>query len=145
MKQPFVLLVLVIAVMPAIGEELLFRGLVFGSMRQKYKVAWAIFLSALFFGAYHTNLVKLIPTGLLGACFAYIVYKSGSIFISMFLHFTNNFLSVIAMKYPETMEKVLPFMVKEELSTIELMIMLVLGIVFVAAGLFLINRKKEDK
>ena len=108
MKQPFVLLVLVIAVMPAIGEELLFRGLVFGSMRQKYKVAWAIFLSALFFGAYHTNLVKLIPTGLLGACFAYIVYKSGSIFISMFLHFTNNFLSVIAMKYPETMEKVLP-------------------------------------
>lgn len=145
MKQPFVLLVLVIAVMPAIGEELLFRGLVFGSMRQKYKVAWAIFLSALFFGAYHTNLVKLIPTGLLGACFAYIVYKSGSIFISMFLHFTNNFLSVIAMKYPETMEKVLPFMVKEELSTIEFMIMLVLGIVFVAAGLFLINRKKEDK
>lgn len=145
MKQPFVLLVLVIAVMPAIGEELLFRGLVFGSMRHKYKVGWAIFFSALLFGAYHTNLVKLIPTGLLGACFAYIVYKSGSIFISMFLHFTNNFLSVIAMKYPETMEKVLPFMVKEELSIIELMIMLVLGIVFVAAGLFLINRKKEDK
>lgn len=145
MKQPFVLLVLVIAVMPAIGEELLFRGLVFGSMRHKYKVGWAIFFSALLFGAYHTNLVKLIPTGLLGACFAYIVYKSGSIFISMFLHFTNNFLSVIAMKYPETMEKVLPFMVKEELSIIELMIMLVLGIVFAAAGLFLINRKKEDK
>ena len=145
MKQPFVLLVLVIAVMPAIGEELLFRGLVFGSMRHKYKVGWAIFLSALLFGAYHTNLVKLIPTGLLGACFAYIVYKSGSIFISMLLHFTNNFLSVIAMKYPETMEKALPFMVKEDLSVIELIIMLVFGIAFAAAGLFLINRKKEDK
>lgn len=145
MKQPFVLLVLVIAVMPAIGEELLFRGLVFGSMRHKYKVGWAIFFSALLFGAYHTNLVKLIPTGLLGACFAYIVYKSGSIFISMLLHFTNNFLSVIAMKYPETMEKALPFMVKEDLSVIELIIMLVFGIAFAAAGLFLINRKKEDK
>lgn len=141
MKYPFVLLVLVIAVMPAIGEELLFRGLVFGSMKSRYKVVWGILVSALIFGAFHGNLVKLIPTAMLGACFAYVVYKSGSIFVSMCFHFVNNFVSVLVMKYPETIGKALPFMVKEDLSMTELMIMFAIGIVFMAAGLLLINKQ----
>lgn len=144
MNHHFLLVALVIAVMPAVGEELLFRGLVFGSLRNKYKIGWAIFITGLLFGAFHTNLVKLIPTGLLGACFAYVVYKSGSIFISMALHFINNFVSVLAMKYPAEMEKYLPFLVKEEFTAIELVIMLIAGIVFAAAGYVLINRKKKS-
>ena len=45
------------------------------------------------------------------------------------------------MKYPETIGKALPFMVKEDLSVAELMAMFAIGIVFMAAGLLLINKQ----
>lgn len=145
MNHSFLAVVLVVAGMPAIGEELLFRGLVLGSLRNKYKVVWAILVSSFVFGAFHGSLVKLLPTAMLGACFAYIVYKSGSIYITMALHFINNFISVVGMKKPEVFERLLPILVKEDLSVIELMIVVVLGIVCMAAGFLLINKKKSKK
>ena len=136
---------LVIAVMPAIGEELLFRGLVFGSLRNRYKIGWAILITGFLFGAFHTSIVKLIPTGMLGACFAYVVYKSGSIFVSMALHFVNNFVSVLAMKYPVTIEKFLPFLTQEEFTTAELLVITVVGIAFTVAGFMFMNRKTKSE
>ena len=143
MSQPFVLVVLVIAVMPAVGEELLFRGLVFGSMRHRYSALWGIVISAVVFGAFH-GVAKIIPTGLLGVCFAYCVYRSGSIWVSMILHFLNNLLSVIVMKYPESMEKVLPILLKEELSVVEVIVMAIVAVGCVAAGLWLLKKKDAD-
>jgi sodium transport system permease protein len=98
LEQPFPILVLVMAFMPAIGEELLFRGLVLGSLKDKYGARTAIIVSAIIFGAYHTSLVKFIPTMLLGLCLAFSVEYTGSIYISMLLHFLNNYISVIGMK-----------------------------------------------
>lgn len=144
MSQPFILVVLVIALMPAVGEELLFRGLVFGSVRQRYSVWWGIVISAVVFGAFH-GFVKIIPTGLLGACFAYVVYKSGSIWVSMALHFVNNFFSVVAMKYPEAIEKVLPILMKESLSIVEVIILAIVAVACLAAGWMLINKASADK
>ncbi len=144
MSQPFVLVVLVVALMPAVGEELLFRGLVFGSMRQRYSVLWGILISAVVFGAFH-GFAKLIPTGILGACFAYCVYKSGSIWVSMVLHFVNNLFSIIAMKYPEAIEKVFPILLKEELSVIEVVLLVVVAVGCVAAGLVLLNKMGAEK
>lgn len=143
MEHSLLAVTFVIAVMPAIGEELLFRGMTFGSLRHKYKIGWAILVSALIFGLFHGSLAKLLPTAMLGACFAYIVYKSGSIYISMVLHFINNFVSILAMKKPEVIEKLIPFLVKEELSLTEYIIMVVVGIICTAAGLLLLNRKKK--
>lgn len=144
MSQPFALVVLVIALMPAVGEELLFRGLVMGSMRHRYSVLWGIVISAVVFGAFH-GFVKIIPTGLLGACFAYVVYKSGSIWVSMVLHFVNNLFSVVVMKYPETIENVLPILMKESLSIAEVIILIIVAVVCLAAGLVLINKASVDK
>ena len=71
-KQPFILIVLVIAVMPAIGEEIFFRGFTYGSLSHKYGAVCGIILSSIIFGAFHMSIVKFIPTGMLGACFAYV-------------------------------------------------------------------------
>lgn len=142
-KSPFALVVFVIAVMPAIGEEIFFRGFLLGSLRHRYGAAWAIFLSALAFGAFHMSLVKLLTTGILGACFAYITYKSGSIFIGMFLHFLNNMISLVSMKYPEQFGEVLPILTKPELSTMEVAGMLVVGIAAAAVGILIL--RKDDK
>ena len=144
MEQPFLLIVLVIALMPAIGEELYFRGLIFGSLRHRYKAVWAIVISSLIFGAFHLSLVKIIPTGMLGACFAYVAYTSGSIFIGMFLHFFNNLVSAITMKYPQEVEELLPFLVREELLVSDIMILLGVGIVCTGLGILILKGKKAE-
>lgn len=142
-KHSFWVVTFVIAVMPAIGEELLFRGLTLGSLNSKYKAVWAILVSSLIFGLYHGSVVKLLPTTMLGACFAYIVYKGGSIYITMALHFLNNLLSVISMKKPELLENLLPVLVKEKLSFAELATMTIIGVIAFVAGLLLMNNKKK--
>ncbi len=145
MSHSFLAVVLVVAGMPAIGEELLFRGLTLGSLSNKYKAVWAILVSSLIFGAFHGSLVKLLPTAMLGACFAYIVYKGGSIYITMALHFLNNFVSVVGMKKPEILEQMLPILVKEDLSIIEVILIVSLGIIGVTVGILLLNKKKMVK
>ncbi|MCM1182218.1 MAG: ABC transporter permease subunit [Roseburia sp.] len=145
MQQPFVLLVLVVALMPAIGEELMFRGLIFGSLRDKWSAGWAVLLSGLIFGLFHMSLVKLIPTALLGICFAVIVEKGGSIFVTMLTHFVNNLLAVIAMCYPQAVERALPFLTMEQFTAPQVCIMAVIAAVCLASGYILLSRPVKLK
>ncbi|MDE7016766.1 MAG: ABC transporter permease, partial [Lachnospiraceae bacterium] len=84
----------VIAVTPAICEEMLFRGMLFHSMKARYRMPVAIGAVATLFGLYHMSLVKFIPTGLLGLLLCYMVYATGSIYPAMMMHCINNALSV---------------------------------------------------
>ena len=145
LQQPFILIVLVVALMPAIGEEIFFRGLLFGSLRHRYGVIWGIILSSLVFGAFHMSLAKLLPTAILGVCFAYVGYRSGSIFVGMCLHFLNNLVSMLVMEYPEQFGKMFPILMKSELSVIEVIIMLFVGVIGVAAGVFVLGKVKGGK
>ena len=145
MEQPFGLIVLVMAIMPAIGEEIYFRGLIFGSLRHRYPVVWAIVISSFIFGVFHLSLVKILPTGMLGACFAYVTYSSGSIYIGMFLHFFNNLMSAISMKYPEVMEKMLPILTKEELLVSDIIGLLVAGVIGTVAGIMILRGNKRKR
>jgi len=141
LEQPFLLLTLVMAVMPAVGEEIFFRGFVFGSLRRNMKPVWAIVISSIIFGAFHLSLVKLLPTALLGALFAYIGLKSGSIFIGMLLHFLNNFMAVLMMKFPEQMGKALPILAKEEFTVTDCVLLVVVGLIVGMVGLLITNKK----
>ncbi|MDR3367271.1 MAG: CPBP family intramembrane metalloprotease [Prevotellaceae bacterium] len=91
---------LVIALIPAVGEELLFRGYL-----QRALWSWtkkphlAIFVSAVTFSAIHLQLEGFIPRFLLGALFGYLLYWSGSLWLPIIAHFTNNALSVVAYFY----------------------------------------------
>lgn len=142
MGQPTILIVLVMALMPAVGEEIFFRGFLFGGLRYKYGVKWAVILSAVIFGAFHMSLVKLIPTAMLGACFAYIVYRSGSIYIGMTLHFINNAFLMLQMKEPDTFGKILPVLMKEEFAITDIVGFLVVGAIGMGAGLYLLKKEK---
>jgi len=88
--------IFIIAVIPAICEETLFRGLVQKSFERKLKPFWSIFITALFFGLYHFNPYGLIALVILGAYFGYAAYVSDSVFVTMVLHFLNNLLAVLA-------------------------------------------------
>ena len=90
-----ILIVIVIALVPAICEEVLFRGLIQRSFELRLKPVWAALITAVFFGAFHVNPYAFVPLVALGFYFGFAVYKSNSILVSMVLHFTNNFISVI--------------------------------------------------
>lgn len=81
----------VIAIVPAICEEFIFRGSlqrVFLRLIKNPHVA--IWLSAAVFSAIHFQFYGFLPRLLLGAGFGYIYYWTGSIWYTVFAHFLNN-------------------------------------------------------
>lgn len=109
-KDNILLNIIIIAGTPAICEELLFRGFIYSSLKNiqtnnknsKKPVVFAILVSSLLFGIMHMNFIRIIPTTILGLIFSYSLYKSGSIFVPMLLHFINNTISVISMHYAKS-------------------------------------------
>jgi membrane protease YdiL (CAAX protease family) len=90
-----ILVVIVAAVIPAICEEVMFRGFIQKSFEYKLKPFTAALITAVFFGLYHFNPYALIPLIALGLYFGFAAYISGSIFVPISLHFINNFMAVI--------------------------------------------------
>ncbi len=83
--------VFVIAVLPAVGEELVFRGIV---QRRLYTLVSnphaAIWIAALVFSAIHVQFFGFFPRLLLGALFGYLYHWSGNLWYPIFAHFVNN-------------------------------------------------------
>lgn len=89
--QAFLINILVIAILPAVGEELLFRGVLQNIFRGLFNNPHiAIWLGAILFSALHMQWYGFLPRLLLGAMFGYIYFWSGSIMLSIFAHFINN-------------------------------------------------------
>jgi membrane protease YdiL (CAAX protease family) len=92
----FILSVVVIAVIPAVGEELLFRGLLQNIFRKLLgNPHVAIWLAAFLFGALHFQFYGLVPRMLIGALFGYLYLWTGNLMIPIFAHFINNGLSLL--------------------------------------------------
>jgi membrane protease YdiL (CAAX protease family) len=92
----FLLNLLMISVIPAIGEELLFRGVL-----QKLLAEWlknyhvAIFITAALFSFVHFQFQGFIPRVFLGILFGYLMVWTGSIWAPVLAHFVNNSLAVV--------------------------------------------------
>jgi membrane protease YdiL (CAAX protease family) len=87
---------LMIALIPAIGEELLFRGAlqpIFGRMFKNAHVG--IWLAAILFSAIHLQFYGFIPRMLLGALFGYLYYYGNSLWYPILGHFLNNGSAVV--------------------------------------------------
>ncbi|MEH3115335.1 CPBP family intramembrane glutamic endopeptidase [Pedobacter terrae] len=96
----FVVNLVMIAVLPAIGEELTFRGGVQRALERSFgNPHLAIWLSAIIFSTIHVQFYGFVPRMLLGAGFGYLYYFSGSIWYAMFAHFLNNAYAVCAAFY----------------------------------------------
>ncbi len=87
--------VLLVALLPAIFEEIIFRGIILQGLRKTLSDSMAIVLSALMFAIMHTSLQQFIYPFLLGLILAWVATRTGSTFASMIIHFTNNFLVVL--------------------------------------------------
>jgi hypothetical protein len=87
--------VIVVSVVPAICEEIMFRGFIQKSFEFKLKPFNAALITAIFFGIYHFNPYALVPLILIGLYFGFAAYMSNSIFVPISLHFINNFIAVL--------------------------------------------------
>lgn len=88
--RPLWQIILVAALMPAICEEIFFRGLLQGILRKSLPPQKLIIVIGILFGVFHLSMFRFLPTGLLGILLAYLTLASGSIFPSMCLHFMHN-------------------------------------------------------
>ncbi|MCX6286943.1 MAG: CPBP family intramembrane metalloprotease [Bacteroidetes bacterium] len=92
----FLFNIFMIGILPAVGEEFMFRGLL-----QKLLKGWlknihlAIFITGFLFGLMHLQFYGLLPRMILGVIFGYLFYWSGSIWVPVFAHFINNSAAII--------------------------------------------------
>ncbi len=87
---------LIIALVPAIGEELLFRGVIQRLLGEWTKnIHWGIFLTAIIFSAIHMQFYGFFPRFVLGLVLGYIFAISQNLWLAMLVHFVNNASSVI--------------------------------------------------
>jgi membrane protease YdiL (CAAX protease family) len=87
------------ALLPALSEELSFRGtlqqLIANSQQLRAKSHMAIWITAIIFSAIHMQFYGFIPRMLMGAMFGYVFVWTGSLWVPIVMHFTNNALAVI--------------------------------------------------
>jgi len=88
--------IFVIAFLPAVGEEFLFRGVI-----QKIFISWTknihigIIVTAVIFSAFHFQFSGFIPRFLLGVLFGYMLVWTGKIILTILAHFINNAVAVV--------------------------------------------------
>lgn len=85
-----------LTVIVPIGEEVFFRGFVYGGLRQRWGVVAAAVTSALFFAAVHMQVVHGLPIFVLGVLLAVLYERTRSLVPSMVAHGINNTIAVLA-------------------------------------------------
>ena len=85
-----------IGIIPAIGEELFFRGVlqrIFSGMTRNYH--WGIWITAVLFSLVHSKVFTFLPILILGALFGYLLVWTKSIWVPILAHFVNNTTAVL--------------------------------------------------
>jgi membrane protease YdiL (CAAX protease family) len=88
-KAPIVASLVAVAVLPALAEELVFRGVLARSLARR-SVPVAIVVSSLAFSAYHVLPIQMVSTFPLALALATMAVRSGSVLPGMLAHFLNN-------------------------------------------------------
>lgn len=103
MDNPVWVNLLVIAVIPAVVEELIYRGIFYHAYREKGVILGAV-ASAIVFGVMHRNLNQFFYAAVLGVIFCILVEITGSIYASMAAHFVINGWNVLLMAVQKPLE-----------------------------------------
>ena len=92
----FIIVFIIVAVIPGIGEELIFRGILQNKFHLFFKnIHVAIIITAILFSGFHMQFFGFVPRLFLGILFGYIYYWSGNIWYPILGHFINNGFTLI--------------------------------------------------
>lgn len=81
---------LVFVFLPAVCEELAFRGFILTGLRRRFPAWTAILISSFLFALYHMNVFQALPTFILGVVLGMLAVRSGSVFPGMLFHLLYN-------------------------------------------------------
>ena len=93
-NQNWLLLVICIGILASVGEELVFRGLIYQRAKSYFGVGWAVGISSALFGIYHGNVVQFIYSVVLGILFAVLYEKTGTLLAPIIAHVATNIFSI---------------------------------------------------
>ena len=97
--DPFALVIMV-AVLAPIFEEILFRGIILkGMLNNKINPYWSIVISAFIFGAIHFYPWQFLGAFFLGLVLGLVYYKTKSLLLPILMHAFNNFIAAMLMIY----------------------------------------------
>jgi len=96
---PFWSSFLVTAIFAPVFEEWMCRGVVLRGLLTKMKPGWAIVVSALFFALIHMNPWQALNAFIIGLVMGYVYYRTGSLLLTMLIHFINNGTAVVASQF----------------------------------------------
>ncbi|MEM6647680.1 MAG: CPBP family intramembrane glutamic endopeptidase [Bacteroidota bacterium] len=90
---------LTVAVTPAICEELIFRGYLQRNLDRVVPAAVSIIIIGILFGVYHLRFSQVLPLSALGVYFAYVTWRTGSLWPAILIHFIHNGAMVLLGQY----------------------------------------------
>ncbi|MCG8406863.1 MAG: ABC transporter permease subunit [Phycisphaerales bacterium] len=121
----------VLALLPGICEEVLFRGFLLGGVRQRSSTFQAVLVVGLIFGLYHVDAAKVPVVSLMGMLLTFVCLRTGSIYPAVLIHIVNNGLGIASTKFPDLKSF---FGLSEELvvqsRTIVFIMLFVIGLLF---------------
>ncbi|MBM4165423.1 MAG: CPBP family intramembrane metalloprotease [Ignavibacteria bacterium] len=136
--------ILVVAIVPALCEEILFRGLVQQNFERGLGVKRGFIVTGILFGVYHLNPFLIIPLCILGIYFSFLVAHTGSIWVAIIAHFFNNALACYAV-YLNLGDDFLVSGKPEELSMLELLTTSIISAMIFAVSTYYFLRTIEPK
>ena len=123
-----------IAIIPAIGEEMFFRGVIQKKLKNILRNPHiAILITSFIFSAIHMQFFGFLPRFFLGMILGYLFYYSGNLWMSVIAHFINNALAVLLMYLPfsEKINTDISQLEKTEISMMQATIFMVIVLFFI--------------
>lgn len=131
----------IVALMAAIGEELLFRGVLQKIFTRWFdSVHWGVLITSVLFSMFHLQFFGFLPRLLLGILFGYMLVWSGSLWLPILAHFINNASAVLVYYFYNRGAIATP---AEDFGTIENLPLLMLSLAASAGLMFIIWRGKR--
>jgi sodium transport system permease protein len=98
------------ALLPAIFEEMAFRGVLLYGLRKDWSKWGAILFSSLMFGLIHLSFERLLNTTTLGILMAVLLWNGRSIFLASLFHFLNNAIAFTLLYYRKDLAWAMPLL-----------------------------------
>jgi len=136
--------ILMIAIIPALGEELMFRGVIQRILTNWTKNHhWGIWIAAFLFSAMHMQFYGFLPRMALGAMFGYLLVWTGTMWVPILAHFVNNTMGVFG--YYLINKGVISKDVEEWGTGVKQLPLVIFSFTIVGFLLFLIYRNEQSK
>lgn len=139
----FLLSVLFFAVVPAVVEELLFRGLIFNGLKNSFNAKIAVILSSIIFTLIHFSIFQTVYQLILGVVLSLILLFTNSLLLTMLMHFLNNFL-IVFISYLSQGKSVFEFANFGVLEIVLSIVIFLVGVAIVCLIFYFIKRLVKD-